>query len=257
MGIYDSTKTRVVPVFNRLLDIDSTGRTWLSLLLDLTSGPDEKATSPLGNIVEAKWWPDEKKLSAPRPLLEWLIKNLNPPRSESDWGSGKETIRKRKNLVNHDEQTIEEAVNLLKKNYKEGVWYVLEGPSYPDVYLETPGAVIIIEGKRTEQGPKTNTTWMENRHQMIRHLDCAYELHKNEKQIYGMMIVESDNGKSVPDKWLQYENQIKSDVILDSNLPHRLKDERNNIRDSFLGITTWQRICTELDIPFEVLITNV
>lgn len=37
---------------------------------------------------------------------------------------------------------------------------VLEGRSSPDVWLATPRAVVVIEGKRTENGPTTHTSFM-------------------------------------------------------------------------------------------------
>jgi hypothetical protein len=257
MGIYNSTQTRVVPVFNHLYTIDPSGSSWVSLLLDFASDSDNKPTSHPGVLKEAKWWPDEKKLTAPISLLEWLIRNLQSIKPSSEWGESEETVLKREQLINRNEQTIDEALTLLYRNTKEKAWYILEGPSCPDVYLETSDAVIVIEGKRTEGEPTTNTTWMENRHQMIRHLDCAYEQMGDKKRLYGLMIVEAENQENVPNKWLTYQDLIKSNEILAGSLPHRSEKVRKIIRDSFLGITTWQKICGEMNIANEILIKKV
>lgn len=37
-------------------------------------------------------------------------------------------------------------------------WHVLEGPTYPDVFVETRDALVVVEGKRTEAGPTTSTS---------------------------------------------------------------------------------------------------
>jgi hypothetical protein len=92
---------------------------------------------------------------------------------------------------------------------------------------------------------------------MIRHLDSGHELIGNKKRLYGMMIVEADNEGDVPIKWVEYSSQIRSNEVLHGSLPHRDEGVRKTIRDSFVGITTWQKICAELNIPRQVLINSV
>ncbi len=73
MGIYDSSRTRVAPVFGRLQCWDPSGRMWLRRLLELANSRQvpvpEVGTS---RLRVAKWWPREARLAAPPGLLQWL-----------------------------------------------------------------------------------------------------------------------------------------------------------------------------------------
>jgi len=60
--------------------------------------------------------------------------------------------RKRRELFDGVPETIQEALSLLKESPRERVWYVLEGLSQSDAYLETDAAIFVIEGKRTASG---------------------------------------------------------------------------------------------------------
>jgi len=55
MGVRDSSRTRVAPVFDRLFAIDPSGISWLAGLLSLVNTPP-----PASDLVEARWWPTEK-----------------------------------------------------------------------------------------------------------------------------------------------------------------------------------------------------
>lgn len=137
-------------------------------------------------------------------------------------------------------------------------WYVLEGCTGPDVYLETESVVIVIEGKRTERAPTTYTTWMVVRHQMLRHLDCVWE-HRG-RDLFGFFIVEGRGGVTdlaVPASWQSaIEGTVKTEV-LEESLLHRSEAERDAIARGFLGATTWQRVCREFDIACSELPDSV
>jgi hypothetical protein len=45
--------------------------------------------------------------------------------------------------------------------------------------------------------------------------------------------------------------------VLRASLPHRTADERSQIASALLGVTTWQAVCDEFQIPREVLIPEV
>jgi hypothetical protein len=74
-GKYDSSKTRVGPVFDALW---LRGRDWLPELLSLPTGGCSDAPTGLGDLtlVEGHWDPNEKSLNPPVALLSWLIRNL-------------------------------------------------------------------------------------------------------------------------------------------------------------------------------------
>jgi hypothetical protein len=58
--------------------------------------------------------------------------------------------------------------------------------------IETPDALIVIEGKRTESGATIDTTWLTGRHQIWRHIDAAWEI-RGRRQVFGFFIVEGED----------------------------------------------------------------
>jgi len=113
----------------------------------------------------------------------------------------------------------------------------------------------VIEGKRTEPFPTLSTKWMPVRHQMLRHLDCAWEI-RGKKEVYGFFIVEGDgeaDAYDVPQRWIEASKDTISDKALKGSLPHRNPDEIEKITKCFLGITTWQAVCGEFGIDWKSL----
>jgi hypothetical protein len=261
VGIHDSSRTRIAPVFGRLQCLDPSGRLWLQGLLELANTrklprPDAGAS----RLRVAKWWPREAKLAAPPGLLRWLLENAEEPRDPAAWGRAPEVMANRRRVVDRDADTLAGALqSLQERRLSPRAWYVLEGPSQPDVYLDSAAAVIVVEGKRTETAPTTSTAWMRVRHQMLRHLDAAWE-YRQGRRIYGLYIVEAESGTSStepPSTWHEAVESTISDEVLRASLPHRTSDERSQIASALLGVTTWQAVCDEFQIPREVLIPEV
>jgi hypothetical protein len=261
MGIFDSSRTRVAPVFGRLQCLDPSGRLWLQGLLELAN--TRKAQRPdagPSRLRVAKWWPREARLAAPPGLLRWLLENAEEPRDAAAWGRKPEVKENRRRVVDRDAATLAQALrNLEERRPSPRAWYVLEAPSQPDVYLDSDDIVIVVEGKRTETAPTTSTAWMKVRHQMLRHLDAAWE-HRAGRRIYGLYIVEAvaaSNPCEPPFTWHAAVESTISDEVLRGSLPHRTPDERSQIASALLGVTTWQAVCDEFQIPREVLIPEV
>jgi hypothetical protein len=249
MGTYDSSRTRVVPVFDALMERDPSGRTWLLPLLRLGSRSggrlDEVATAELVPSHPRWWGKNERRLDPPKSLLRWLVFNACAPASDSLWG-GPATRAKRKLLVERDTEAISEALRHLETSTTFRKWYVLEGRSQPDVCLETDALIVVIEGKRTERKATTVTTWMRSRSQILRHMDAAWEIGGG-KRVLGLLIVEGHGGADAEtpnDHWLAEANsQVLAETLSDS-LPHREPVQRHQIAAGFLGVTTWQRVCS-------------
>jgi hypothetical protein len=191
----------------------------------------------------------------PTVLLQWLIA-CGRPKPGRPLGTSALTIAKRTSLVQRDPAVIGEALGLLSQApIPARAWYVLEGPSQPDVYLETDDTIVVIEGKRTESGPTRTTDWMESRDQMLRHLDCAHAS-RGARTVLGFMVVEGAGGASatsVPQPWADAAAETVAAPMLGASLPHRLEAERAAIAESFLGVTTWQAVCAKVGIEFSAL----
>lgn len=241
---HDSSKTRVKPV----LDAISGEIGWLLRLLQLPAG---SGTLPrqLDLTVERKQWgTPEPHFPAPKGLLRWLIQNLNVPPNPSDQ---RESARLRRLLIDRDPETVKRALAELEKDPSRGNWWVLEGPTYPDAVIETPDAVIVIEGKRKERKPTTRTEWMRPRHQMLRHMDGAWE-QRNGRRVRGFFIVEAA-GRELPRGWRSAVTDTLAAENVTGSLPHRSRSEQEAITTGFLGITTWAAVCGEFGIDFSDL----
>jgi hypothetical protein len=135
---------------------------------------------------------------APAGLLAWLLEN----QPNVDGAGGK-----RGRLVARDPATTAEARDLLGWRDAKGThraWFVFEGPTSVDAYLETPELIVLIEGKRTERGPTTHTTYMPVRHQLLRNLDAAWDI-RDDRETVAMFIVEGKgDGNEVPNDWQEF-----------------------------------------------------
>jgi hypothetical protein len=189
--------------------------------------------------LSGDWGPNERGLHPPMALLSWLI------RHPCEWAP--EPVQdKRADLKKGDAQTVALALASLRAGCPDRAWFILEGKTYPDVLLETPDALIVIEGKRTEAGPTTHTTWMPRRHQIWRHIDAAWEI-RGQRQVFGLFIVEAQDGR-VPVDWAYAACTTLADDAIRGSFPHRSADEVAALRRCFRGVTTWSHVCHEFGI---------
>jgi hypothetical protein len=232
---------------------------WLPKLLRL---PDFGTTLPLSTgddfaIEDGQFFYGEKerKLYPPVSLLSWLIRH--PHRlARSEGARDLRMPKERRELLDGSYSAMIKGLSLLQDNAKrkkEKPWYVFEGETQPDVFIGTSSLFVVIEGKRTEPEPTTHTRWMPDRHQMIRHLDCAWEI-RGERRVVGFFIVEGEGGKEeVPEKWRRFASDTTGAGASASSLPHRGPEEQSEIASCFAGVTTWQRLCRQFGIDRKAL----
>lgn len=248
-GLFDSSKTRVAPFFERLYGDDPSARTWLPSLLALPKyGSESAMPRDCGSVQEHAWGGEERALQAPLSLLSWLIRNLGHP-TQPDRSSA---WPKRQKLISGDAQVIEEGLNLLRSGPSFRGWHVLEGGSFPDAFIATEQVVVVVEGKRTERGPTTKTMWMPARHQILRHMDAAFEI-VGRRRLFGFFLVEGEADGAIPPQWVQHCSETLAAPAIEGSLPHRSEKERGLIAQAFLGVATWQMACQALSVPFDSL----
>jgi hypothetical protein len=83
---------------------------------------------------------------------------------------------------------------------------------------------------------------------MLRNLDAAWEI-RGGRSVVGFFIVDERGGAPVS-AWNQFVSETVVPDVLEASLPHRSEAERDAIARAFLGVTTWQAVCREFDIPF-------
>ncbi len=194
------------------------------------------------------WGSAERALQPPVALLSWLIRHLVPPVRPTR--ISEERVR----LLAGETSTIAAALARLQSAGTGADWHIFEGRSFPDAYIETPGALVVIEGKRTERGPTTDTTWMSVRHQIWRHLDAAWEI-RARRAIFGLLLVEgaAPNPTEVPSVWQDAAAAAFAPETLQRSFPHRGVEELSTIAQSFLGVATWQAVCRHFAFDFAAL----
>jgi hypothetical protein len=249
-GIYDSSKTRVAPVFSALREC---GADWLPALLALAVGNSAVTRQSGDDLSFLRGYWGEAELAVPPPvsLLSWMIRN--PCSLKRATATNPDRLK----LLAGDAETTERALDLLRSDAAHRAWYIFEGPTVPDAWIETPDTLIVVEGKRTEPGPTTETTWLSGRHQIWRHIDAAWE-RRGGRKVYGLFIVEGlDSTPEVPPMWLDAVTDAISAEALESSFPHRGQGERSAIASCLLGVTSWQRVVDAFGLPKSVLIDRL
>ena len=246
-GRRDSSKTRVRPIFDRL---SARSDNWIADLLALPAGgcADARIGSRDLSLVGGYWEPKEKKLDPPVSLLSWLIRHATAlPNRETATGP-------RRDLMDGRPAALQAALDALRTGREPRPWYVFEGPTSPDVFLITPDALVVIEGKRTEPAATVDTTWLKGRHQIWRHIDAAWEIRAT-RDVYGFFIVEGTPplDPDVPEYWSLAARECLDTRALRSSFPHRSADEVAAIARCFLGVTTWRRVCDRFGIDWHAL----
>lgn len=187
----------------------------------------------------------EKSLRPSIDLLKWCVNNVSllkkeefeKLRSEVD-----ETSKKRYSLYKGDLAIKEEALKELKKgNVPITSWFVFEGCTYPDIYIETDDMIFVGEAKRLEDDITRSTKWLEQRDQLIRHIDAVIDRQKN---VYAFYIVDDPKKYDLA--------QYKDLNYYKLNAPHRSSDTIEKMMRSYIGYTTWSDVNSAFEnkIPF-------
>ena len=234
MGKYNSSKYRVVPFVEVIKsDEDSFMR-----FLEMVGLPPLK----FPNNYHAFWYGDrEKQLKPPKQHLAALIDYFATKKCFKKTNYGK----KRNALFGIDpsadrEKARVEAQRLLEETYGNDplpkAWYIFEGCTNPDIYIEGDDYVIICEGKWTESHITTKTTHLtdenEFRSQMIRHIQGA--LNQTNKTVYAFYIIDAGCGYCSDLTLDALKTQLELETIPPAN--------KKEILEAFRGFTTWQKL---------------
>jgi len=93
---------------------------------------------------------------------------------------------------------------------------------------------------------------MPGRHQMLRHIDCAWSV-RGHRSVFGFFAVSGGctaADADVPAQWVHDAAATVADEALKASLPYRTEAERALISSCFLGATTWQAICAEFELDW-------
>ena len=264
-GRFNSSITRVRPVFTALIQRDPTGRSWLPALLELCPHRDRlppgiraQPGELLSELVAPRLYKDkvlgeieilscfERRVAPPAAFLRWLIVNSEQMTWPESAGTNEETLRRRRVLCGTDPELREaarrEALGLLESRGASGSnkqWWAFEGFTEVDCWLETERLVLLIEGKRRES-LSAATAWYPARNQLVRNLEVAGD-YAGAKDAFVLLAVE----EVVPE--LTRETLIAS-------TPHMSDADRELLTERYLGQVTWRSLVDALELPSNVLV---
>lgn len=262
MGEWDSSLTRVRPVFNTLLDRWPDGKSWLGELWQLAarSRPGVAVPMPpdIGTLLPSETPPDsqsrlgkvfERTVPPPAAFLRWLLAHPEEMqvRDRVNFGAKSEASREwRRKLFSGDELLVAQARDeaerqLAKRAAQRGrqKWWLFEGFSHVDCCLITETSVIFVEGKRTE-AVSPSTRWFEKRSQIWRNVEVAREFAGRKR--FGVILAAESELDGVT------ALRVATESVADS-YPHLDLEEREELDRRLLGFVTWQAIVTQFGLP--------
>jgi hypothetical protein len=244
-GQFDSSKTRVVPFFKAIA-----GRSdeWVRSLLGSARHGHSECVVPTDcdlTYLNGEWGVNEHPYHAPKSLLRWMVQN--PSRLRKQTSSHKQRHR----LLQGDPAELAKALREIEASDGGRTWFSLEGTTFPDAVITTRDAVVVVEGKRTESGPTTKTSWLEGRHQMWRHIEGAWAA-RDGRQVFGIFMVDSPTTE-LPHKWQRDAEATSTAGAIASSFPHRSLSEQSELARCFRGVTTWRAACALLGVDYNSL----
>jgi hypothetical protein len=252
VGQFDSSLTRVQPVFDQLWEGDPSGATWLPALLRATAHADRVPGPLLADPGTLTAKPEfEHRIAPPDAFLAWLLRHPH----QLTWPSGRDgrlrygdaAQRFRERLIDGvgtPDGKKAQAEGLSKLQARGGVGsshaaWAFEGFTHVDAYLETDELVLLVEGKRTE-ALSPSTHWYPDRSQLARNLEAAGAAAGADRHGYVLLALENP----IPDP---------DGDMLRTSLPHLSAAEQDEVLGRFLGQATWKSICKATGIDYASL----
>jgi hypothetical protein len=268
MGHFDSSLTRVQPVFNCLLDQDRSGTAWLEKLIHIAASTRPASTQPgsVGKLLEEETPADvtkrfgkvfERVVSPPTAFLRWLLENPEKMqvRNRESFGAQSADARTwRRQLFSAipKERAAAQREGLTRlesagNNGSSRKWWAFEGWSHIDCCLMTETLVLFVEGKRTES-VSPSTLWFRQRSQLWRNVEAAEEFAAG--KAFGVILaVENEAGGR--------HAVTEADANLSASYPHLPAEAQQTLSSHLLGFVTWSRLVSEFGLSQECLKEHV
>jgi hypothetical protein len=266
MGKENSSVTRVWPVFSELMCSGRSSEKSLRTVFDVAHSKHrnqlaatlrdfvepvfssllEKPVKPRTVYEQRLRLPAcfEYQAAAPERLLLWLIEHAGRecvareglPPSQRDAGRRRELFGTNESAQRSARQDATD--ELLKNGSKRSKqqWWAFEGETSIDCFLETPGMVFLIEGKRNEP-ISSSTDWVEKRNQIARNLEVAQTLARGRRYAV-LLAAERETHVEVAD--------------ITGGLPHMTSSEQMFLAEHYLGCVTWLELCAAAGLPIDL-----
>jgi hypothetical protein len=248
MGTFDSSKTRVQPIFDALYRRHPSGEGWLDRLLTMGG------RAPVNPVGALRQQPRFEFIASPsKDFLRWMVMNTETwPLNWTEAKMPKHVLEARKFLAKGEPKRSEAlaAIEVAGNDPRAySGWWCLEGPTHVDCALFTERAVIFIEGKRTELAASKGIRFAATSDQIARNLDCAKRYGKEKSLDFYAMLVIEDGDKQRAFIASEVGAQIRK------SLPHLSPEEAAQVEGHYLDFTTWQAIVEAFRLPPTLLAT--
>lgn len=193
---------------------------------------------------------NEKKLKPPKEHLIKLINHIASTGRKEDANSAERKSLYGQNgtakMLEAKYQAIKSVDSVYNLDDLPKEWFIFEGNTCPDLFIEGEDYVLLCEGKWTEAHITTETTHLktrrgEYRNQMVRHIQGA--LNYTDKKIIAFYIVDENCGYIEDLTKAAFDAQIKMETIELSN------GDAAKISSSYYGYTTWQDLIRNNRLP--------
>ncbi len=240
MGKYNSSQYRVVPLVESIKENQENFNAFLSMVHCKKGIP--VLACPIGESFYY-YGKNEKQLKPTKKHLIALVQYIAKRRGyKSGTYAGRRADLLGENGEERQEDAQTEAIRLINENYDASVlpkeWYIFEGNTNPDIYIEGENYIIVCEGKWTEPHITTKTTHLnaedEYRNQMVRHIQAT--LNSTDKKVYAFYIVDASCGYLEDLTEDAFIEQLDCETIKLSSI------EKGEIASAFYGYTTWQEV---------------
>jgi hypothetical protein len=266
VGNLNSSRTRVRPIFDELLDRWPEGDSWLGELWDkaVLTRPGAALPKPsdLGTLLAAETPPIraarpgtvyDRTVAPPAAFLRWLLENPQQMqvRDPINFGAkSKATRRWRSQLFSGDERLVgeaqEEGLNQFGKRLRQrgrNKWWAFEGFSHIDCCLITGQCVLFVEGTGTES-VSPSTLWFQQRRQLWRNVEAAQEF-AGDKQ-FGVILAVEDEAEGAT-------ALAEAAGSLDGSYPHLDGGHRAELSRHLIGFVTWPGVVASFGLRPEGL----
>jgi hypothetical protein len=200
-------------------------------------GRSHRLPEHLGTLRYGWWWPREPRLEPADELRELLANESEAllEAAESDETPDGESVVAEEELRQAAEP-----------------WLTLWDDSEPSAVLATSRFLAVVEGRRVLPGQPVDA--VEEARTLVLTIDAALG-QRRARAAGGFLVVEGTGSHpdDVPAIWKDVAALVLDPGTLVSTLVHRDAPGRAAVATAFLGVTTWQRACRELGVPWSAL----
>lgn len=262
MGSNNDLKTRIMPLVNGIKEESNRLAYLLNMMRDGYQNNRWK-NKDIG-IIQAIYYEEselkEKSLPPTTERLIWLVENLKQAIGNKELDPENKATKLRNELIAGEKRTILEAKNNIltydaSKNFPHK-WWVLESNSKPELFILTDKYIFVADIKQTEESLTKTTNLDENRVQLVREIEGAMKYEKynyvggNQREVISFYIVSEEFLGRKGNREDLTKTMNGDPAMWDHSLKHLSHQSIEEIKETYIGFTTWEDIIETLGFIF-------